>query len=311
MKSVLSVKILAVLALVLLASSVSEGRILSKCELKAQLEAALGAVYGNMNVPVTIAGSLPENLTGSVAGNTSLPVNVTGSVAENMTRIMSRNTSVPVTIAGSLPGNLTGSVVGNTGLPGNMIGNIARNLTATIVCTVERTSKFDTSLVKTIKMNHHSGKPPGKPQVQSLSKPNGPPSGRPNEKQDGRPGKPPMGRPGGRGKRSPGKFGGSSDESSEEVSGPAGVTAKLFGIFQLSDVVACDSGSNPSLNICGMNCIALTDDDIKDDIACLKTLMDSLNNVTVLPPPHKKMLELLNVKECRSVNATQYFAECV
>ncbi|XP_051993867.1 uncharacterized protein LOC127651869 [Xyrauchen texanus] len=301
MESVLSVKIWAMLALVLLASSVSEGRILSKCELKAQLEAALGAVPGNMNVPVTTAGSLPGNLTESVVGNSGLPANVTGSVAGNTTRTVAGNTSVPVTIAGSLPGNLTGGVV----------GNIIRNLTATIVCTVERTSKFDTSLVKTIKMSHHSAKPPGKPQVQSISKPNGPPSGRPNEKPDRSPGKPSMGRPGGRGKRSHGKFGGSSGESSEEVTGAAGITIKLFGIFQLSDVVACDSGSNPSLNVCGMNCRALIDDDIRDDIACLKTLMDSLNNVTVLPPPHKMMLDLLSMEECRSVNATQYFAECV
>lgn len=40
MKSVLSVKMLAVLPLVLLVSSVTEGRIMSKCELKAKLEAA-------------------------------------------------------------------------------------------------------------------------------------------------------------------------------------------------------------------------------------------------------------------------------
>lgn len=40
MKSILSAKMLASLALVLLVFSASEGRILSKCELKAKLEAA-------------------------------------------------------------------------------------------------------------------------------------------------------------------------------------------------------------------------------------------------------------------------------
>ncbi|XP_051559088.1 uncharacterized protein LOC127444003 [Myxocyprinus asiaticus] len=253
MESVLSVKMCAVFALVLLASSVSDGWILSKCELKAQLEAALGA-------------NMPGNMTRILFANTSLSVNITESV------------------------------------PGNMTGNMSRNLTARIVCTVERISKFNTSLVTTIKKS----KPVGKPQVHPPSKPNGPPSGRPNGKPDGRPGKPPMGRPGGRGKRSHGKFhaglfGDNSGESSEEVSGPAGVTTKLFGIFQLSNLVACDSRSNPSLNVCRMNCSALIDDDISDDIACLNTLLNTVNNV----------LDLLSVEECRSVSAMQYFAECV
>ncbi|XP_051983396.1 uncharacterized protein LOC127644311 [Xyrauchen texanus] len=274
MESVLSVKMYAVFALVLLASSVSDGRILSKCELKAQLEAALGA-------------SMPGNMTRSLFGNTSVSIAVSGYLPGNLTESMVGNTSLPV--------NMTESV------PGNMTVNMSRNYTARIVCTVERISKFDTSLVTTIKKN----KPAGKPQVQPPPKPNGYPSGRPNEKPDRRPGKPHMGRPGGRGKRSPGKFlaglfGDKSGESSEEVSGPAGVTTKLFGIFQLSDLVACDSGSNPSLNVCRMKCSALTDDDIRDDIACLNTLLNTVNNVS----------EVLPVEECRSVNAMQYFAEC-
>lgn len=40
MESVLSLKMLAVLVLVLLVSSMNEGRIVSKCELKTHLEAA-------------------------------------------------------------------------------------------------------------------------------------------------------------------------------------------------------------------------------------------------------------------------------
>uniref|UniRef100_A0A8C2INI1 lysozyme n=1 Tax=Cyprinus carpio TaxID=7962 RepID=A0A8C2INI1_CYPCA len=48
----------------------------------------------------------------------------------------------------------------------------------------------------------------------------------------------------------------------------------LYGVFQLSDQWACDSGMNPSLNVCNMTCSALTDDDVTDDIACLKTLMN-------------------------------------
>ncbi|KAF4075352.1 hypothetical protein AMELA_G00233750, partial [Ameiurus melas] len=41
----------------------------------------------------------------------------------------------------------------------------------------------------------------------------------------------------------------------------------LYGIFQLSDIT-CNSGSSYSLDLCQLNCSALTDDDITDDIAC-------------------------------------------
>lgn len=75
----------------------------------------------------------------------------------------------------------------------------------------------------------------------------------------------------------------------------------LYGIFQLSDQVACDSGSNQTLNICRMNCTALIDDDIRDDIACLKTLMGDMSNV----------MDVMFVEECRSVVPSQYFAVCV
>ncbi|XDV15754.1 hypothetical protein PO909_015763 [Leuciscus waleckii] len=51
---------------------------------------------------------------------------------------------------------------------------------------------------------------------------------------------------------------------------------QLYGVFQLSDQLACDSGMMPSLNVCKMSCSALIDDDITDDIACLKTMIDSM-----------------------------------
>ncbi|XP_056090341.1 uncharacterized protein LOC130070083 isoform X2 [Rhinichthys klamathensis goyatoka] len=261
MKSVLPVKMLAALALVLLVSSATEGRILSKCELKAQLEAGLGGNQG---------GSGPGNVTSGVG-------NVTGGVVGNGT--------------GSLPGNGTA--------PGN--ATVDLGLIAKIVCSVERVSKFNTNLVTAI----------GSP---ADSRPR--PAQRPNERPGGRPG---QGRPGGRGKRSPGggrdrnppsMFGDSSEEDSSENSG---VATKLFGIFQLSDRVACDSGSGQSLNICRMNCSALIDDDIRDDITCLKTLLDSATNAAapVFAPRPKKKKHMLCVKECRNVNPLQYFAECV
>ncbi|KAK1803046.1 hypothetical protein P4O66_021574, partial [Electrophorus voltai] len=50
------------------------------------------------------------------------------------------------------------------------------------------------------------------------------------------------------------------------------ISRTLYGIFQLSDDIACKSGSIYSLNRCQLDCAALTDDDITDDIACLKIL---------------------------------------
>ncbi|XDV15753.1 hypothetical protein PO909_015762, partial [Leuciscus waleckii] len=91
----------------------------------------------------------------------------------------------------------------------------------------------------------------------------------------------------------------------------AKVFGQLYGVFQLSDQLACDSGMIPSLNVCNMSCSALTDDDISNDIACLKTLMNSMQ-----PKPKEKptdvnnILETLMVKECHSVVPSKYFADC-
>ncbi|XP_026118682.1 uncharacterized protein LOC113097628 [Carassius auratus] len=94
------------------------------------------------------------------------------------------------------------------------------------------------------------------------------------------------------------------EDSSGDSSGEEGrddvIAWNLLGIFQLSDRVACDPGSSASLNLCGLECNALIDDDISDDIACLKILAGSSN----------KLLAMLQVKECRSVLPSKYFAEC-
>uniref|UniRef100_A0A8C1NJR5 Lysozyme n=1 Tax=Cyprinus carpio TaxID=7962 RepID=A0A8C1NJR5_CYPCA len=58
----------------------------------------------------------------------------------------------------------------------------------------------------------------------------------------------------------------------------------LYGVFQLSDQLACDSGMNPSLNVCNTSCTAFTDDDVTDDIALhrLWTLHCILNDLDVI-----------------------------
>uniref|UniRef100_A0A8C1RZ39 Uncharacterized protein n=1 Tax=Cyprinus carpio TaxID=7962 RepID=A0A8C1RZ39_CYPCA len=50
------------------------------------------------------------------------------------------------------------------------------------------------------------------------------------------------------------------------------------------DQLACDSGMNPSLNVCNTSCTAFTDDDVTDDIALhrLWTLHCILNDLDVI-----------------------------
>ncbi|XP_003197783.1 uncharacterized protein [Danio rerio] len=83
---------------------------------------------------------------------------------------------------------------------------------------------------------------------------------------------------------------------------------RLYGVFQLSDQLACVSGMVPSLNICNMNCNALLDDDLTNDIACLKTLMNSMN--AKVNPTSLKIANMLLAKECRSVVPSKIFANC-
>ncbi|CAM4471344.1 unnamed protein product [Leuciscus chuanchicus] len=181
---------LAALALVLLVSSATEGRILSKCELKAELEAA--------------------------------QIKVTEAMGDKMT---------------------------------------VDDLIARLVCKANA-SGFNTSFVKAI-----GARPKMKPFNPHSSEP--------------------------------------------EIQRPV---RQLYGMFQLSDQLACDSGMMPSLNVCKMSCSALIDDDITDDIACLKTMIDSIKPKPKNSSDITLTLAALNtilVKECDSVVASPYFAECL
>ncbi|XP_067298687.1 uncharacterized protein wu:fj19g03 [Pseudorasbora parva] len=104
----------------------------------------------------------------------------------------------------------------------------------------------------------------------------------------------------------------SSGDSSEEKEHEDVIAQKLLGIFQLSDRVACGSRSSGSLNLCGLECSALINDDITDDITCLKTLAG--NHIKFGFNPEKRVLAKMSavvlVKECRSVVPSKYFAEC-
>ncbi|XP_056090304.1 lysozyme C-like [Rhinichthys klamathensis goyatoka] len=188
MKSVLSVKMLAALALVLLVSSATEGRILRKCELKKQLEEAQIQVIRAMGDKMTVD-----------------------------------------------------------------------DLIARLVCKANA-SGFNTSFVKAIAAK------PKENEIHSF----------------------------GHQKRRP--------------------VWQLYGVFQLSDQQACDSGMMPSLNVCKMSCSALIDDDVTDDIACLKAVIGSIKpkpkNASDITLPLVTLNTIL-VKECRFVVPSRYFAECL
>ncbi|XP_056319024.1 sperm acrosome-associated protein 5 [Danio aesculapii] len=90
---------------------------------------------------------------------------------------------------------------------------------------------------------------------------------------------------------------------------------RLYGLFQLSDQWACDSGLTPSLNVCNISCSDLIDDDVTDDIACLKTVISSIK-----PRPKQKPNEItlpittlstILVRECHFIVASEYFFECL
>ncbi|KAF4118274.1 uncharacterized protein wu:fj19g03 [Onychostoma macrolepis] len=271
---------LAALLLVLLVSSETEGWIMSKCELKEQLEAHR--------------------------------IQVIRSIGDNMTQ---------------------------------------DKLIAKLVCNVESTSGFNTSLATSVQINQDKIRPPF--QIPPQPKEEKPPAKEEDDEKleeehiiPVKPRSPPKGRRGRsvpegktveiqakeplwKWRRSlfpekiPADSSGSgpeamseedsSGDSSEEEGRDNVIAWNLLGIFQLSDRVACDPGSSGSLNLCGLECSTLVDDDITDDIACLEILSGSSNKFSGSSPKKRflaKMLPMLPVKECRSILPSTYFAEC-
>ncbi|KAG5278433.1 hypothetical protein AALO_G00098940 [Alosa alosa] len=105
-----------------------------------------------------------------------------------------------------------------------------------------------------------------------------------------------------------------SRPSSEESAEQRGELWTLYGIFQLSDRVMCNSSSVPSLNICQMDCQAFLDDDIADDIACavkiIPKMMSNPDEQTEAKALLKKMMALLFQPECSAVKYKEFFAAC-
>ncbi|KAL7845485.1 hypothetical protein AOLI_G00236770 [Acnodon oligacanthus] len=171
---------------------------------------------------------------------------------------------------------------------------------AKIVCHAELTSGLNTSAVNQIPAPPHNE-----------SQEHHPPSaggavGRPGD--GGRPGA--GGRkPSGRKPRSPKERPDKprSETSHKEREQHSDGVWTLYGLFQLADRVACVSGSKPSLNLCGLSCDRLIDDDITDDIACVGTIINYVmangNVTTENNKLIKKMYDLIHQSECANVQS--------
>ncbi|KAJ8002125.1 hypothetical protein DPEC_G00176580 [Dallia pectoralis] len=93
----------------------------------------------------------------------------------------------------------------------------------------------------------------------------------------------------------------SSENNSEEET-----EWTLYGLFQLSDHVICASGSIPSLNLCQMNCSALIDDNLSDDINCMETIGRTMESGLQHSMALTTMLKLLFPKDCERTTASTY-----
>ncbi|XP_071385988.1 lysozyme C, milk isozyme-like [Centroberyx affinis] len=93
---------------------------------------------------------------------------------------------------------------------------------------------------------------------------------------------------------------------------PDSDTWTLYGLFQLSDHLICDSGAGDSPNLCDINCSDLIDDNVANDITCLETIKTKFQSGDY--DHHKadfvRMIHILFQRECYDVVASTYFADC-
>ncbi|XP_073697607.1 uncharacterized protein [Garra rufa] len=344
---------LAAFALVLLVSSVTEGWIIDKCELKAKLDAAQFQQITLKNETITV-NSLITRLVckaSSLAFNTSSVKNTR--VHNNETKPSQTlpqdpmfgaqpraRRAPPQAPAGAPPKSpLSGAPPqAPAGAPPKSPLSGAPPQAAASQATPQAL------LVGTPPQAHRaspqapSGAPPrarrsppkspparAPPQASARAPPKSPPSGAPPQATPSQatpqallfgapprarrapPKSPPAGAPPQASARAPPKS--PPSRPHESVSTTTKVVGHLYGVFELSDQVACNSGMMPSLNVCNMTCSAFIDEDITDDITCLKTLMNFMKaEPKEIPADVRKNVEML-VKKC-SVSP-DYFAECV
>ncbi|XP_052401013.1 uncharacterized protein LOC127948563 isoform X10 [Carassius gibelio] len=316
MKSANPVKMLVVVALVLLVFSVTEGRIINKCELKARLDAAQLQQITVMEETITV-----NSLIARLVCKASFSAFNTSFVQNTAVHNEMMPAQYPPQVASQVPPQAPPSGAPPQASPhrGPPKAPSSRVLPQAPAGSPPKVppSGAPTKVPP-------SGSPPKVPPSGSPPKvpPSGaptkvPPSGSPHKvPPSGAPskippsGSPPKVPPSG----SPPKVlpSGAQSSSKPHPTTAAKDAGHLYGVFQLRDQLVCDSGMIPSQNVCNMTCSALTDDDITDDITCLKTLTNFMN----AKPKEvlfdvKKIAEMMLVEECRSVVPPNYFAECI
>ncbi|XP_041839196.1 uncharacterized protein LOC121638451 [Melanotaenia boesemani] len=86
-----------------------------------------------------------------------------------------------------------------------------------------------------------------------------------------------------------------------------------YGLFQLCNGLICSDGITKSPNICGIDCLNLTDDNITDDINCVLKLFTDLVKNGFRSANWKelsKVFKLIFQEHCKDIQASKYFAEC-
>ncbi|XP_043105713.1 lysozyme C, milk isozyme-like [Puntigrus tetrazona] len=113
----------------------------------------------------------------------------------------------------------------------------------------------------------------------------------------------------GRSVRGNNKGGSSVNESAENKN----EVWTLYGLFQLSDQVACNSTQSSTLNLCKLTCDKLIDDNTSDDIACVQTLINAVTAKVSDPTATREineMISLIRQPECMIMKASSYFHGC-
>ncbi|GAA6068727.1 uncharacterized protein LOC113537617 isoform X2 [Tachysurus ichikawai] len=104
-----------------------------------------------------------------------------------------------------------------------------------------------------------------------------------------------------------------SAESSSEESDEQTIWT-LYGLFQLPNRIACTSGFEPSLNLCKMDCDSLIDDNIRDDISCVETILNKMLSAENSNGPTEELFHKLSAdffqKTCIKEENSKYFSTC-
>ncbi|XP_042326656.1 lysozyme C, milk isozyme-like isoform X2 [Sceloporus undulatus] len=79
-------------------------------------------------------------------------------------------------------------------------------------------------------------------------------------------------------------------------------SGRAYGIFQLKNMEYCDDGCRTSLNLCRTDCMYFLDDDLRDDIKCVKKIIRTSRGLENWPvwKNHCKGRSLNTWTNCRS-----------